>query len=202
MPGKRVDTMATLRAECVNLINGGLCMSSCISNVFSSSTSPAEKIVGNQNVVMHYEKYDVNVVERHSVIIRGWPVGLQFRSPAKITTMEDARMLRDALVSGECKWVKLTRQQRDDHMKERHEKLASGETAPKQRKKRADAGIPRGPQKRRQREEDDGEEQREDEIDKENNCPTKKARKAAKVRSQMPPMQRSAEIIDSDDDLD
>ncbi|KAG6874258.1 hypothetical protein C0993_000738 [Termitomyces sp. T159_Od127] len=103
---KTVDTMASLRSECVNLISGGLRKCIVKSPFPVTGCHFAEKIVGVNNVTMFYEKYDVEVVERHSVVLRGWPEGLQFRSPAKITVMEDARVLRDALVSGECMWVK------------------------------------------------------------------------------------------------
>ncbi|KAG6895722.1 hypothetical protein C0992_013011 [Termitomyces sp. T32_za158] len=190
---KHLDTMASLRSECVNLIIGGL-----------------QKIVGARNVTMCYEKYDVDMVERYSATLRGWPVGLQFRSPAKITTMEDARTLRDALVSGECMWVKLTRKEKEARTKARQEKIASGEVTVKKRKRRSDAGKPRGPRKaksgeKRKRQEaaaDEGTDNSEDDSGKEDDRPKKKARKSGgkkgKTGSKIPPMPKSRKSISSD----
>ncbi|GLB38701.1 hypothetical protein LshimejAT787_0505660 [Lyophyllum shimeji] len=127
---KTFDSLASLRTECMNLIIGGL-----------------QKILKLSNVVMHYEKYETDVVERYGVLLRGWPEGLQFRSPAKITNFQDARMLREALLAGECMWIKLTRQEKDDRTKARQAKIASGAIQVKKRKKRSDAGKPRGPKK-------------------------------------------------------
>ncbi|KAG6822816.1 hypothetical protein H0H92_012476 [Tricholoma furcatifolium] len=74
--------------------------------------------------------------------------------------MADARLLREALMSGECIWVKLSREEKEEHAKARKEANASGAVAQKQRKKRSDAGKPRGPRKsggKRKRTAEDGE---------------------------------------------
>ncbi|KAG6905634.1 hypothetical protein DXG01_001480 [Tephrocybe rancida] len=106
-----------------------------------------KKIVGISNITMHYEKYESDVVERYSVILHGWLLGIKFRSPAKITSMEEARVLWDALASSECKWVKLSCKEKDTHAKERQQKIASGEIPVKTRQLRSDKGKKRGPKK-------------------------------------------------------
>ncbi|KAG6887201.1 hypothetical protein C0992_000146, partial [Termitomyces sp. T32_za158] len=206
---KTVDTMASLRSECVNLISGGLRMCIIIFQGFRQLNVSLEKIVGTKNITMSYERYDSEVVERYSVVLRGWPEGLQFRSPAKITTMEDARVLRDALVSGECVWVKLSRKEKEARAKTRQEKIASGEIPVKKRKKRSDAGKPRGPkkskagEKRHSREDDEnnGEDSEREEP------PQKRARKSSGRKSnatakKLPPMPKSNRSINNDDDTD
>ncbi|KAG6821950.1 hypothetical protein H0H92_015935, partial [Tricholoma furcatifolium] len=137
------------------------------------------------------------IVERYGVILRGWPEGLKFQSPAKITSTVDARLIRDALVSGECIWAKLSKEQKEERAKARKEAASNGEIAPKKRKKRADAGKPRGPRKkaaggkRKRGDDEDGQ----DGSDAENNPPRKSTKMLAK---QVPPMPTSKEYVDDD----
>ncbi|KAG6852212.1 hypothetical protein C0991_001954 [Blastosporella zonata] len=149
---------------------------------------------------MSYKRYEVDITQTHGVVLRGWPEGLGFRSPAKITTIEDTRVLHDALTSGECVWVKLTCLEKESRAKDRRNKIASGEVVVKQRKKRSDAGKPRGPRKLKAGEkrlhEDDNN------VDKENNGPRKRqqvAQKAPKL-SQLPPMPKSRETVNTTDE--
>ncbi|KAG6895496.1 hypothetical protein C0992_000996 [Termitomyces sp. T32_za158] len=168
---KTVDTMASIWSECVNIIIG-------------------EKMVGASNVTMCYEKYDTEIVERYSVALRGWPEGLTFCSPAKITIMEDARML-------------------EAHVKARREKVVSGEITVKKRKTRSDKGKPRGSrsakavgkESHQQAEGNDGED-----SEGEKEPPKKRARKSSgkskkrDTASRLPPLPKSNEFVNTDDD--
>ncbi|KAF8981799.1 hypothetical protein BDQ17DRAFT_1262687, partial [Cyathus striatus] len=43
----------------------------------------------------------------HHVQLCGWPVGVKWCTPSKITIIDDIQDLRKALQSGECTWVKI-----------------------------------------------------------------------------------------------
>jgi len=100
----------------------------------------------------------------------GWPADIKFDSPSKLNA-EDARKLRDALRSGLCIWVSMTR----NEYKEMEDSL-EGEIAP-QRAPRKDKGKARGKQKQTEG----------------SQASTKWPRK--KATKQLPPMQ-SAEFIE------
>ncbi|KAG6809369.1 hypothetical protein H0H92_000530 [Tricholoma furcatifolium] len=65
--GASYDTTVSMRTEALTMINNGL-----------------QKIVAKGNISMSYENYETAIVERFSVVLRGWPEGLKFQSPAKI----------------------------------------------------------------------------------------------------------------------
>ncbi|KAG6808136.1 hypothetical protein H0H92_005288, partial [Tricholoma furcatifolium] len=82
----KAPKIGMVRGECVNIVSRGL-----------------REITGLSNVTMHYENYEVDVVLKYGAVLKGWPPGVKFQSPAKITRMEDACILRDALLSGKRK---------------------------------------------------------------------------------------------------
>ncbi|KAG6809766.1 hypothetical protein H0H92_014805 [Tricholoma furcatifolium] len=127
---QKKNNTEVLRSECVNIIANGLHM-----------------IVGRKKINMQYERYAVEIVEKHGVELQGWPTGIKFRSPASISATEELTSLRDALACGECRWVKLNRKEIDARTKERKEKIASGEITVRKRKTRKDKGEKRGPNK-------------------------------------------------------
>ncbi|KAG6823960.1 hypothetical protein H0H92_008452 [Tricholoma furcatifolium] len=188
---KQTYSIDDLRSESVNIIISGL-----------------KKILGTANVSMSYENYETHIVQQHGVHLRGWPAGLKRQSPSKITNMEDARSLHSALTSGECLWVKLTRQEKEARARKVQEKVANGEIAPKTRKKRSDAGKKRGPRASKvgeKRKQIDGERGEVSDTDSEKeNAPQKKRKKKGRgVLDQLPPMPKSKAIIsDTDDDDD
>ncbi|KAF8067517.1 hypothetical protein FPV67DRAFT_1449158 [Lyophyllum atratum] len=126
------------------------------------------------------------------------PRDFAVRSPANISTMEEARMLRDALQSGECVWVKLTSREKEARAKSRKEKIASGEVVVKERKQRSDKGKRRGPKSKITEE---GDKENEDE---EEGTPPKKRQRRSKggAASKAPPMPKSSEFVDDEEDED
>ncbi|KAG6848529.1 hypothetical protein H0H93_016284 [Arthromyces matolae] len=198
---KKTHTIDSLRSESVNMINGGL--RKHFSTREDNSTQLIfilEKLLGTANVNMSYEKYEVDIVEQYGVHLRGWPKGLKRQSPSKITNMGDARALHSALSAGECKWVTLTRQEKDARAKKRQDKIASGEIVVKKRKKRSDAGKKRGPRKANNGGDEDSD------SDKENQPKAKKRKRGSgNVAAKLPPMPKSKETVDtsdSDDNVD
>lgn len=95
---------------------------------------------------MSYAKYEEDVVQEYRVALEGWPFGEIAPLNTVSNSLPPLRKLRDALISGTCKWVHLT----DAELREREmrieEEVAAGlRVATKGRKKRSDAGITRGP---------------------------------------------------------
>ncbi|KAG6809960.1 hypothetical protein H0H92_013925 [Tricholoma furcatifolium] len=126
LPAQRKNTTEALRSECINMIANGL---------------------RRKKINMQYERYAVEIVDKHGVELQGWPTGIKFRSPANISVTEELTSLRDALACGECKWVKLNRKEIEARAKERKEKIASVEITVRKRKTRKDKGEKRGPNK-------------------------------------------------------
>ncbi|KAF6742007.1 hypothetical protein DFP72DRAFT_861221 [Ephemerocybe angulata] len=141
------------------------------------------RILNRKNVGMAYERILPDIEVRHKVRLIGWPENLTFTSPHKITTIPEVQRLRDALVSGACKWVKLTA---DEHA-QAVEKL--NVTPKKKRKTRSDKKVvddavtnadgSRGSADR-------------------GGPPRKRAKKSAASSNQIPP--KSREIIPSDEE--
>ena len=116
-----------------------------------------ETITGNRKVKINYSIYETTIVEAHSIKIVGWPKDINFVNPSGIGTVGEIHKLHDALKSGECHWVKLTRAELAKHTQELTERQQQGETVGKPRKKRLDARTSR---KRKERPSDNQENER------------------------------------------
>jgi hypothetical protein len=72
---------------------------------------------GSKRAEMNYVNYDKEIVERYKVKLVGWTYE-RFVNPSHIGTVTDICKLRDALKSGECKWVKLNQHELQAHLDE------------------------------------------------------------------------------------
>lgn len=88
---------------------------------------------------------------KYRVKLRGWPEGVKFGSPYQIGKIADLEALKDALRSGECKWVKI----KPDEYRELEKRLEAEESEPRQprsdkggKRKRADEDVDNGAQGR------------------------------------------------------
>lgn len=86
---------------------------------------------------MRYKHYERLICLKHRVKLRGWPEDIKFDSPYQLGKIDDLEKLRDALRSGECKWVKI----KPDEYKELQKKLDAEE--PPTRETRSDKGQKR-----------------------------------------------------------
>jgi len=133
---------------------------------------------------MNYFNYETAIVEALGQRLVGWPKTVKFANPSEIGTVNEIRMLRDYLKSGQCHWVKLTRSQVDEHIADLQSRREAGETVGKPRKKRSDAGTSR---KRKPRSENQENEEPEA-------GPSRKRTKKSRGK------QKSAAVIESSDD--
>ncbi|RXW11727.1 hypothetical protein EST38_g14128 [Candolleomyces aberdarensis] len=150
-------------------------------------------------IKMSYERYKEDIMVKLKLQLRGWPAGVPFVPPGKITRVDQVRDLRDALLVGDCIWSPLT-----------HLEVAAAEEevqqAPKKKRKtRSDAGKKRGPRKKDMKKStmQAGDESEEAEFSSEE-CEgslRKRARRAKDVAAMLPPsVIKSAEFIENSDE--
>lgn len=156
---------------------------------------------------MNYPNYEAKVVERYQIKLIGWTY-CEFKSPFDIHTIDDVRLLLEALQCGRCCWVRMTKGEMGRHRDEVNKRIAAGETIGKARQPRSDIGTKRPRKKAPGVGEGAGEAQddgappakKQKTMPKPRTRATKKAPRKSK-KSQLPPTRpTSNEFIDSDDD--
>lgn len=150
---------------------------------------------------MSYVNYERDIVTRYKVKLVGWPPAVKFASPSEIGTVDDIRLLRQALKVGDCKWIIQTRRQQQAHIETLAARVASGEVVGKKRKQRSDKGKTR--KKSSRTGEKAGEKHGNEDTDSENedSRPLKKKRKktTAAASRKLPPAIKSNEFIGNSD---
>ena len=58
---------------------------------------------------MSYSNYDSTIQADLKVELQGWPLGIKFATPSAIGSTSDLKILCDALKTGECAWVAMSR---------------------------------------------------------------------------------------------
>ncbi|KAF8881820.1 hypothetical protein CPB84DRAFT_1687000 [Gymnopilus junonius] len=137
------DSFAFLCEQCSKLINGSL-----------KTTSRLETIA------MNYQNYDCQIVQRLGVKLIGWTYHSMV-SPFNIHTVDNLRILWDALVCRACFWMRLSKGEMTHHMAALEEHEAAGEIMRKKRKEQSDKGMPKGPRKKVSSQEDDNDDDEE-----------------------------------------
>lgn len=100
---------------------------------------PSAAITRPTAVKMNYKQYEAQIVQKHLVALKGWPLE-KFASPSDIGSVPKLSQLRDALVAGSCCWEKIS----EDDAKARRDNLeGAGEIAHTVRKTRSDNGKKR-----------------------------------------------------------
>jgi len=139
-------------------------------------------------ITMHYVKYEDAIVQRHSVKLIGWTCS-RFINPADINSVPEIRVLRDALRSGACRWIRISPQELQHHTAEVDAWHQQGEVIGKKRKERSDKGTKRKRRTTTDENNQDGESS--------GTQPAKKQR-SGNIAKQMPPKSRA--IVEDDDD--
>jgi len=155
---------------------------------------------------MNYQNYNTQVIERLGVKLVGWTYS-KLVSPYEIHSVDDLRMLHNALVCGACFWMRLSKREMTHHKADMEEHKAAGEVVVKKRKVQSDKGMPKGPRKKPGGHETvDGDEEEEEleagpskkrkVVQKKGKAIARKRVGAAKAKSQVPPSNEY--ITDSD----
>lgn len=97
-------------------------------------------ITGNPKALMHYARYDEEIVQRYGIELQGWTYE-QLVNPSTLSlSLPPLKELHDALVNGTCLFVKLSAAEKKAREAEYMAKIASGEVVSRKRKQRSDAG--------------------------------------------------------------
>jgi hypothetical protein len=99
------------------------------------------EITGNPRAVMNYAHYEEEIVQRYGIEIQGWTYEKILNPSLLSSSLPPLMVLRDALVAGTCKFVKLTAEERKKCQAAYLEKVKSGEIEVRKRKRRSDAGT-------------------------------------------------------------
>jgi hypothetical protein len=86
---------------------------------------------------MHYKNYLPDVVLKHHVQLTNWPASVPFESPSDMNSILSVDKLMDALMTGTCKWVSITKRQAEEMVQEARK---DGKPLKATRAKRSDAG--------------------------------------------------------------
>jgi hypothetical protein len=167
-------------------------------SVLTQQSLPKEKSAKKRKIVMQYKNYDREIKLCYKVQIVGWPPGVKFMKPSAIGSVEDLRILHDALLCGECHWVPVPPAELEALKK-------TLEAAGKERRTRKDTGVIRGPQGKRARRDNGNEGSEDGSGNEEETRPRKRAKKTSKKGSRsaakmLPPRPKSREYVETDDD--
>ena len=111
---------------------------------------------------MHYTRYEEEIVQRYGIELQGWTYENLVNPSTLSSSLPPLKALHEALVAGNCKFVKLTAAERKARETAYMAKIASGEVKLRKRKRRSDTGVRRGKRARKDDandEEDDDEEE-------------------------------------------
>jgi hypothetical protein len=161
-------------------------------------------ITNVKKIEMNYINYETAIVQSHGVKLIGFPL-VRFVNPSEVTNITDMRRLRNALRSGECKWVRLSQAELDAHAEALEVRRKDGEVVGKPRKKRSDAGVLRGKRKRADMDADKENQGTVSKKKKTSQSLTQSKSKAGLQRQKKTPVKlskqpKSREFIDSDGD--
>jgi hypothetical protein len=89
---------------------------------------------------MQYANYEEGIVQRYGIELRGWTYERIVNPSDLSTAVGPLGKLRNAINSGNCKFVKLTAEERRERLEAYKAKIATGEMKARERKQRSDAG--------------------------------------------------------------
>jgi hypothetical protein len=176
--------------------------------LMSLTSCRVEFATKTNRVAMNYTNYETAIVERLKVKLVGWTYH-HLVSPSEIGTVDEIRTLRDALKTGACKWIRLSKRELAGHVEEMSKRRDGGEIIGKKRKVRSDKGKNRKRKGDKHREDDENSDEGSGTRGESSMAgPSKKKQKRAVPRlkpkqthkSQLPPMHRSKGILHSESD--
>ncbi|KIK64792.1 hypothetical protein GYMLUDRAFT_160525 [Collybiopsis luxurians FD-317 M1] len=98
---------------------------------------------------MNYPNYCTDIVAKHGVEIRGWPTGVEFKSPHEIKDSNSLNTLYDAWTSGAAYWAVMSKTERKAHLRKLEQDEAAGVQVKVPRKTHSDAGGTHNSRKRK-----------------------------------------------------
>jgi hypothetical protein len=99
------------------------------------------EISGNPQAVMQYANYEEGIIQCYGIELRGWTYERIVNPSDLSTAVRPLGKLCNAINSGNCKFVKLTAEERHERLEAYKAKIATGEMKACERKQRSDAGL-------------------------------------------------------------
>ena len=90
---------------------------------------------------MSYDRYEEDIVLRYGIVLQGWTYEKILNPSLMSSSLPPLMVLRDALIAGTCKFVKLTATERKEREVTYMAKIKSGEIEARKCKQRSDAGT-------------------------------------------------------------
>lgn len=88
------------------------------------------EITGNPKALMHYTRYKEEIVQQYGIELQGWSYKKLMNPSTLSSSLPPLKTLHDALITGTCKFVKLTAAKRKAHEAAYMAKIALGEVEP------------------------------------------------------------------------
>jgi hypothetical protein len=146
--------------------------------------------------MMQYTNYEKAVVQRYGIELQGWTYEKLVNPSELSTAVQPLQKLLEAIKAGDCKFVKLTPDERRMHLETYKKKIAKEEIKVRERKTRSDAGT----RKRKRMAIDHGDENSGgDQSDEEDREDVHKSPNAHRRLPKQRAAGRSASIIDDSD---
>ena len=94
---------------------------------------------------MEYKLYHENIVQRHHVMLVGWPQNIPFKNLSECSSsLQELQDFLKKLVDGETYWKTITEEELNKLEDERQKQIEDGEIAPRApRRRRSDYGKKR-----------------------------------------------------------
>ena len=90
---------------------------------------------------MHYTQYEEKIVQQYGIELEGWTYE-KLTNPSNLSSsLPPLKALQDVIISGTCKFIKLTAAEKKKHEAVYMSKIKSGEIELCKHKQRSDAGV-------------------------------------------------------------
>lgn len=138
-----ISSLSAMQKECSSIINGTLSkLDFSYIFLFFNCCYTIETVSQAKTALMNYVNYDAKVVDWYHTKLVGWTYR-DFISPFDIHTVDDIRLLLEALQCGSCFWMRMSKIEVNRHKIDLEKRRAAGETIGKPRQPRSDRGTKR-----------------------------------------------------------
>lgn len=87
---------------------------------------------GARNAKMNYKQYEIQIVQKYLVDLKGWPHNIVFANPSAIGSIPKLVQLRDALLDKSCCWEQISDEEAKKNRKDREHASNAAINTPKE----------------------------------------------------------------------
>ena len=112
---RTISMLSAMQKECSSIINGTLSKSVILDIYLPFNWSYMTEMVSNsKQALMNYTNYDAKVIDWYHMKLMGWTF-CEFKSPFDIHTIDNVCLLLEALQSGSCFWMWMSKNEVHHH---------------------------------------------------------------------------------------